>query len=153
MQSATESVRLKYSIADKNGNIIDSSNNHAMLLIPGTKQFFKPIEYVLAKMNVGERKRVLVNSKDAYGEYNVDLVLQMHKSKFSENHNIGDKFILSVKENVDLNFRLVSKENDIFILDGNHILAGVDLVFEIELINRQSIAKPEGKSNSLKMVN
>ena len=115
----------------------------------------KPLKFILGKQEViqgfdeavegmyrGESKTVTIPCEKAYGECKEELYEKVEKSLFDgkvvlqeggqlevTNHD-GSKFYVMVR----------SIEEEYVFLDGNHPLAGKDLVFDIELLE---VTKPE----------
>ena len=69
-------ITMHYTLTDKNGTILDSSNGQEPLayledagnIIPG-------LEAEIKKLNVGDKKTITVAAAEAYGEFRQDLVV------------------------------------------------------------------------------
>ena len=102
----------------------------------GQGQMIQGFESALLGMEVGEKKSVLINANDAYGEYNNDAVRSFPIDNFSEGfvpilgetvqgqNELGQTFSATIKESTE----------DTVTLDFNHPLAGKNLNFEIEVL-------------------
>ena len=103
-------------------------------LIPG-------FESALIGMGVGEKKSVLVESKDAYGEYNPDAVQIVPLERFPDDFTpqVGGQVQGESANGQTFNATVSDSTESEVTLDFNHPLAGKHLNFEIEVI---SIADP-----------
>jgi FKBP-type peptidyl-prolyl cis-trans isomerase SlyD len=74
---------------------------------------------------------------EAYGEYEVSLVDEVSRDQFPGVEEIepGMQFQTQMDDGAPMiiNVTAVDEENDTIIVDGNHPLAGVTLVFEVEI--------------------
>lgn len=88
----------------------------------------------LHDLRKGEKRRICLRADQAYGYYNPKLVITRRHDDISvggEPVRIGERvtYIADGKQGV---FTVTNVTQDAVTLDGNHPLAGQDLVFEIE---------------------
>ena len=111
-------------------------------LIPG-------FESALMGMGVGEKKSVVVESKDAYGEYNEDAIQTVPLERFPSDFTpqVGGQVQGENSTGQTFNATITDSTESDVTLDFNHPLAGKSLSFEIEVV---SIANPssEPENNS-----
>ena len=150
MQIAAQVIFFNYKMMDSRGVLIEASQKEPLSIISGKSHTFKPIENAALKMKKGESKRIPVRSKDAFGDYNEDLVLQVPKSKFESSPKIGDTFEMELEDGSIIKMKMADEKDDVCILDGNHSLAGIDLLFEIEIISRREATAHEIKTGKIK---
>jgi FKBP-type peptidyl-prolyl cis-trans isomerase SlyD len=105
-------------------------------IIPG-------LEKELKSMNTGDKKKVKVPAKEAYGEKRSDLVLQVPKSQFPADVTlkVGDRFKAGPDDHSPI-FVVLNIGEEI-TLDGNHPLAGKDLNFDVEITEARAATKEE----------
>jgi peptidylprolyl isomerase len=87
-------------------------------------------------MSEGDRKTVDIRADDAYGQHRKDLVVQVPRSQIPAGVELQVGGVLQVRSQKGLTtdvFVLEFDEESV-TLDGNHPLAGEDLVFKIELL-------------------
>ncbi|MCB0392120.1 MAG: FKBP-type peptidyl-prolyl cis-trans isomerase [Bdellovibrionales bacterium] len=135
-----------YKMMDSKGILIKETRDKPLKIIEGKRQIFKPLESSLLNLNPGEIKRITVKCKEAFGEYNSNLLMQVPESEFQQRPKIGDLFNIESENGKLIKMRVADEKNGIYILDGNHQLAGVDLLFEIKLIERRTATPIEIKS-------
>lgn len=98
----------------------------------------------LLNLSAGERKTVALNAKDAYGFYDPSLVIKKLRRDLvgGESLRLGES-VKYVQEGGARLFRVIESSADFVTLDGNHPLAGQDLVFEIEVIEARDASPDE----------
>lgn len=92
----------------------------------------------LQNVHQGEHRRFSVPANEGYGPYRPDLVLEVSRSELSRGESlvIGSEIEgKSGPNGTQQVFRVVQIKGDTVVLDGNHPLAGQDLVFEIEVLS------------------
>lgn len=138
-------IGFHYTLKDKQGELIDSSEERGPLLfLEGSGMIIPGLEKELIALAVGDTKTIEVLAKDAYGEVVEDLIIDVQKSQFPEDRelNIGDQFQVNEEPNAPI-FTVVKIEAEEVTLDGNHPLAGVDLVFDVELTEKRNATEEE----------
>ncbi len=139
-------IGFHYTLKDGSGNLIDSSENKDPLyFLEGTGQIIPGLEKELVGMNPGDKADVSVKSDDAYGQRQDNLVIQVEKAQFPENGaslKVGDLFQLS-EDPHSPPFEVRAIEGEKVTMDGNHPLAGVDLFFNVELVNTREATAEE----------
>lgn len=94
----------------------------------------------------GEKRNIHLNAERAYGFYNPELVVMRSLDEVDMNRSepiaIGERvvFVTNGKPSV---FRVIHVTADSVTLDGNHPLAGQDLVFEIETTDARDATAEE----------
>ncbi len=131
-------------LKNKLGRIISSSfNNEVILENQPNQQTLAGLIEGLKDLKSGEKRKVSLRADQAYGYYDPKLVKVLNLEDLDINHKIkiGESVIYS-HQGKQKSFRVISILNDKITLDGNHPLAGQDLVFEIEATNSR-LATPE----------
>jgi peptidylprolyl isomerase len=87
-------------------------------------------------MAVNEKKTITIAKEEAYGEVNESLFQKISKSQLPEDikPEVGMGLVGSNADGQQQQFRVAKVEADDIILDGNHPLAGQDLIFDLELV-------------------
>lgn len=89
----------------------------------------------LKNVHKGEHRSILLKANEAYGFYDPNLVLCLHRKKLPVGSRLkmGECVRLIVGENAMRDYRITEIRDDILTLDANHPLAGQDLVFDIDV--------------------
>ena len=124
-------VTLTYTVTDSDGATIDDGSDPLVYLHGGYDGIFPAIEEALQGKNIGDSFRLKLQPEDAFGDYDEQLVLVEEKDVFPENIEIGMAFERVGDEgDEDMIFRITDIADDKIIIDGNHPLAGMALVFD-----------------------
>ena len=125
-------VTLDYNVTDPDGELIDAGKEPLVYLHGGYDDIFPMIEEALQGKKVGESITVKMQPDDAFGEYDAELVQLESRKGFPKELEVGMQFE-GVPEGGDdddiLIYRVTEIADDKVVLDGNHPLAGMALVF------------------------
>lgn len=138
-------IGFHYTLKDKEGNVIDSSENATPLLfLEEAGQIIPGLEKEIVDLNIGDKKNVEVKAAEAYGEIIEDLKITVQKSQFPEDQelNVGDQFQVTNEDHAPI-FTVVDIEGENVHVDGNHPLAGHDLFFDIEITEKRNATEEE----------
>ena len=126
-------VAIKYTLKNKDGQIIDSSTDEPLEFIAGRGFLIAGLEKELEGKKAGDKFSAVIPPAEAYGEYSEQLKVSVPRSQFDTDFEIevGMQFqagmgqIVTVKE---------VKENEI-VIDANHPLAGETMHFTGSVID------------------
>jgi len=125
-------VTLNYTAADPDGNLIDEGAEQIVYLHGGYEGIFTPIEEALAGKSVGDSVTVKLQPSEAFGEYDVDLVQVESLEMLPQPLKVGMMIEGETTDDEDGNpsfFTVTEIAEGKAVLDGNHPLAGIALVF------------------------
>jgi FKBP-type peptidyl-prolyl cis-trans isomerase SlpA len=131
-----DTVSVHYTGKLEDGTIFDSSvnNNRPPLTATlGQGQLIKGFEEGLIDMTVGEKKTIKIESVNAYGSVREEMVIEVPKANLPEGVEEG-QMLQAMTQQGPVNVKVVELKEDSAILDGNHPLAGKDLIFDLELV-------------------
>ncbi len=124
-------VTLHYTVRDPDGNMIDDGEHPLVYLHGGYDGIFPALEEALHGKKVGERFEVKLQPEEAFGDYDEELVLVEEASQFPENIEVGMSFERVTDDGEeDMVYRITDIAEGKVIVDGNHPLAGVALIFD-----------------------
>ncbi len=136
-----DTVKVHYTGKLKDGSIFDSSEEREPLEFTlGQGQLIPGFEKAVEGMEVGDSTTVDIPSDDAYGERREDLELEVSKSDLPDNIEPEVGMQLQMQQQEDgraIPVQITAVEDDFVKLDANHPLAGKDLTFDIELVERE----------------
>lgn len=125
-------VTLDYNVTDPDGELVDPGKDPLVYLHGGYDDIFPMIEEALQGKNIGESVVVKMQPDDAFGEYDAQLVQIESRSSFPKELQVGMQFE-GAPEGADddemIIYRVTEIADDKVVLDGNHPLAGMALVF------------------------
>ena len=137
-------ISFHYTLTNPSGEKLDSSEGSSPLsFIEDTGHLIRGLETELQKLKVGDKKRVAVKAKDAYGIRDEKKVVEVARNKMpNQQLKLGDKFRGGKDDHSPI--LTVTKLTDSSVtLDGNHELAGVDLTFDVEITGIRDATKEE----------
>ncbi len=125
-------VTLDYTVRDPEGNVVDDGANPLVYLHGGYDAIFPLLEEKLHGMKVGEKLNIKLQPDDAFGEYDESLVLVEDRELFPADIEVGMAFERVGDDGEDdMLFRITDIADKKVVVDGNHPLAGMALVFDV----------------------
>ena len=136
MQIAKDTVvMLDVRLADVHGNLIQQSAEAVQYLHGGYEGIFPLVEEALQGRVPGERVEVRLEPEDAFGEYDAELVQLAQRAQLPPELAVGMQI---EQEGGPENELLICTVTDIagdqVVLDGNHPLAGMALLFACTVV-------------------
>ncbi|MBI3544942.1 MAG: peptidylprolyl isomerase [Deltaproteobacteria bacterium] len=133
---AARVVTFHYTLKDKEGKVLDSSQGHdPMTYLEGSGQIIPGLENALKTAKTGDKQNVAVKAAEAYGEHDTSLVFEVPRSQFppGEQIDVGMKFRAGAPDEPSPVFTVTHASDSHVKVDGNHPLAGQDLFFDVEV--------------------
>jgi peptidylprolyl isomerase len=131
-----DTVKVHYTGKLEDGRVFDSSKDREPLQFTvGEGQVLPGFEQAIVGMQPGEQKSETIPAEKAFGERRDELVVKVNREEFKTDQEleVGQRF--SVKgEGGAQTFTIVELDESSATIDANHELAGLDLVFDIELV-------------------
>lgn len=132
-----DTVKIHYTGTLEDGTQFDSSQGRDPLEFElGSGQVIPGFEKAVDGMAVGEEKSVTIDSADAYGDHNPQMVQEVPKSALPENLEPQEGMALQAQgqDGQPINLTVTEVGENSITVDANHPLAGKDLKFDIELV-------------------
>ena len=145
--SENKVVVLHYAVSDTDDTLIDSSYDHSPLsIIQGTGYLIPGLEDALTDHVVGDKFEVEVNAENAYGERHDEFVQTVPKSMFEsvEDLAVGSQ-LRATTDDGEQTVIVIDVTDDEITVDGNHPLAGIDLKFEVDILEVRDATEDELK--------
>ena len=143
--SNTRVVTMHYTLTDNSGKVIDSSvGNEPLTYLEGSGNIIPGLENALLTLQTGAKTQVKVPAKDAYGEKSTDMMVEVSVSQFPPDVKlkVGDRFRAGGGHDSPM-YTVIELLGDKVKLDGNHPLAGVDLTFDVEIVETRAATSDE----------
>ena len=144
--STNSVVSIHYTLTDKDGGVVDSSQGQAPLVyLHGAGNIISGLESELTGKNVGDKFQVSIQPQDGYGEANPELIQSVPKSAFGENQSIsvGQRFTASTDGGQEVSVVVTEVSETEITVDGNHPLAGQILNFDVSVESVRSATEDE----------
>lgn len=132
-----DQVKVHYTGKLKDGSVFDSSKDREPLAFElGAGQIIPGFEEAVMGMDQGDSTTVEIAPKDAYGDHNPEMLIEVDKAQVPEGMNpqVGQMLQVQRGDGGVSNVVVNEVKDASIVLDANHPLAGKDLIFEIELV-------------------
>lgn len=132
-----DTVVVNYTGRLEDGTVFDTSlveGREPLKAQLGQGLLIKGFEDGLLEMIEGDKKTIEIESKDAYGDVNDEMIAEVPKEQMPEGITVGD--LLHAQGPMGpVNVKVVEIHENHVIVDANHPLAGQKLIFDLELIS------------------
>ncbi|HEY8660119.1 MAG TPA: peptidylprolyl isomerase [Hanamia sp.] len=132
-----DNVKVHYKGKLTSGEQFDSSEGREPLAFTvGAGQMIKGFDEAIPGMAVGEKKTINIAPENAYGEKNMEAIIEFPKANIPPDMNleVGMRLQLQNEAGNPIPVVVIEVKEEAVILDANHELAGKELVFDIELV-------------------
>lgn len=132
-----DTVRVHYTGKLTDGQIFDSSlERDPIEFTMGQGQLIPGFEKGLLDMKVNEKKTVEIPADEAYGQPREELIQEVDKNQLPEEikPEPGMGLVSKAPDGREMNLVVREVKEDTIVVDGNHPLAGKDLVFDLEVV-------------------
>lgn len=136
-------LSFNYTLKDSQGQVLDSSSEGPLAFLEGTGQIIPALEEQIKNMSVGEKKNVKLKAEEAYGLHEEKMTMKVPKEELAHIElQVGSFLQLNLGDATKV-VRVTEMSDDEVTLDGNHPLAGVDLEFDIEIMESRPATEEE----------
>jgi FKBP-type peptidyl-prolyl cis-trans isomerase SlyD len=138
-------VKMHYSVMDSEETLIDSSYDHNPLeIIQGTGFLIPGLEKALEGKTSGDKFTVAIKADDAYGQRFDEYVQTVPKAALEgiEELEVGMQ-LRATTDDGEQTVIVIDVQDEEITVDGNHPLAGVDLTFEVEILEVRAASEDE----------
>jgi len=132
-----DNVKVHYTGKLEDGSIFDTSlaeGREPLETTLGQGQLIKGFEAGLIDMSEGEKKTIEIESADAYGEHNPEMINEIPRAQVPEGVKEGE-MLQGMGPMGPVNVKVVEVKEETVILDANHPLAGKKLIFDLEVVS------------------
>lgn len=138
-------VQMHYILTNQDGLLLDSSEGREPLTYMHGKQMLIPgLENQLEGKAIGEKFTANVAAAEAYGEKNAEMVQVVPKENFSGDGELAAGLQIQIDTNQGTQMAIITKvEGEDVTIDMNHPLAGMDLSFDVEIVDVREATKEE----------
>lgn len=138
-------VTLHYTLKDNDGNIIDQSDDGSFLYLHGAMNIIPGLENALTGKAAGDEVSVSVTPEQGYGVKDPARIQDVPKEMFEGNDDIqvGVQFHAEGPDGAAVVVTVIEVKDDVVVIDGNHALAGVDLNFDVKIVDVRAASEEE----------
>lgn len=140
-------VTLEYVLSLDDGEEYEiSEENSPLEFVQGQGQIIAGLENALYGMQIGEKKEIVVEAADGYGEYDRDDLEIVPRKSLPADLELSVGSVLQFRDkktDVVHIANVVKYDNDKVLMDFNHPLAGETLYFQVRVVDLRKI--PNGQ--------
>lgn len=126
------------------GDVISSTlNTNVLTAADASGPFLKAFMQGIQGLTKGEKRSISLTADQAYGPYENQKVILYPKKKLRQHLGVGEVISITGKSGALRSYKVVQFHDEMASLDGNHPLAGQDLVFEIETLDVRNATRKE----------
>lgn len=136
---------IAYQVRTQDGVLVDEAlANQPLEYLHGHNNLVEGLEKALEGKSVGDVFEVRVQPEEAYGEHNENMVQRVPKEVFQgvDELKVGMRFIADTDLG-PLPVVITEVDGDEVVVDGNHMLAGQELLFSVEVVGAREATLEE----------
>jgi FKBP-type peptidyl-prolyl cis-trans isomerase 2 len=128
-------VAVHYTGKLTDGELFDTSEGRDPLKFQvGSGQIIPGFEQAIMGKVVGEKVTVNITADNAYGQIREDLIVSVPLNQMPGDVQVGQPLQATGENGQTINVVVKEVNEEHVMIDGNHPLAGKDLVFDIEVV-------------------
>ena len=125
-------VTVEYELKDPDGTILNSSSETGpMRFIFGAGQIFPALEQALAGLEPEDHVTTAVSAAEGFGERSESRVVEVPRSQLPPDVKVGTMISGQDQQGRRFPFVVIHLDENVARVDGNHTLAGRDVIFEM----------------------
>ena len=133
-------------LKDRVGKVLSSTFNHDVITqVEGPVEILRGLADGLRNLTKGEKRQITLSADQAYGFYDPHLVIECARNRLAQGDALeaGHEVLRQSQDGRQKVFRVTQTTCHSVTLDGNHPLAGQDLVFDIEATEARDATSEE----------
>ena len=137
-------VTMHYSVSTADGVEIDSSRDgKPLVFMHGQGYLVQGLEEAVVGKSAGDTFKTEIEAQKAYGERYDNLIQAVPKSMFDGMEVTVGMSFRATTDDGEQSVIVIDVTEDEIVVDGNHPLAGVDLTFDVEILEVRSASEKE----------
>ncbi|PKF51518.1 peptidylprolyl isomerase [Enterovibrio nigricans] len=138
-------VSIAYQVKNEDGIVVDESTKEMPLqYLQGHNNLIVGLENALEGREAGDAFEVTVAPEDAYGDYMDEMVQRVPADVFQgvDEIMVGMRFLADTDQG-PIPVEVTEVDGDEVVVDGNHMLAGQTLTFNVEVVELRAATEEE----------
>lgn len=143
--SANKVVTLDYTLTDDKGDILDQSRDGQFAYLHGASNIIPGLEEALTGKAEGDNLNVQVSPEQGYGvrDENLSQVVNIDMFESPDDVQVGLQFQAESADGRRIVITVTNIDGEEVTIDGNHPLAGVNLNFDVTVVNVREATEQE----------
>lgn len=132
-----DTVKIHFTGKMQDDTVVETSQDRGPLEFKiGEGDVISGLEQGIIGMQVGDKKTLKISPEEAFGLPREELMVDLNKDDLPEGINpaVGVHLNIQASDGQTFKVKVVDVKKDTITLDANHPLAGVTLIFDVELI-------------------
>jgi peptidylprolyl isomerase len=132
-----DTVKIHFTGKMQDDTVVETSEDRGPLEFKiGEGDVISGLEQGIIGMQVGDKKTLTISPEEAFGPPRDELMVDLNKDDIPEGIKLAVGVHLNIQASDGQTFKVkvVDVKEDTVTLDANHPLAGVTLIFDVELI-------------------
>ncbi len=139
-------VTLQYKLSLDDGELVEESEqDDPLMYLHGHQNIIPGLEEALEGMSIGEKKNIIVEPEDGYGEYDAEDMGRIERDDLPAEFDPEPGMVIEVTDDdgAEAEAVIVEVDDDGILLDFNHPMAGERLHFEVEITGLRAATAEE----------
>ena len=138
-------VFINYTLKDDDGKILDQSDDGSFCYLHGASNIIPGLENALSGKQAGDEMSVSISPEDGYGTHDAEKLQEVSREMFPPEQDVvaGMQFHAEGPDGQYIIVTVASVEGDKISIDGNHPLAGVQLNFDVKVMDIRDATSEE----------
>jgi len=131
-------VNIRFLIRLDDGSVVGTPDEMSELAFTiGQRKVLPELENGIVGMKVDEKRKIHISADEGYGRYDKELVLRIDRENFPPDVELktGRTVQYQNRDGERVNLVVNDVDEKTVTVDGNHPLAGLDLIYEVELVS------------------
>ncbi len=130
-------VTFGFILRDEAGHILDTSGEKPVTYLHGYNHIMPLLEQAQSGKTVGDKINVSIPMEKAYGQRDERLIRMLDRQNFAKNDQlrVGMNIVSSEDKDKRVVMKIIKIEGDNITIDANHPLAGINLQFEMNILD------------------
>jgi len=143
--AANTVVTIDYTLTNDNGDILDRSQDGQFCYLHGASNIIPGLEKALDGKTASDEVSVTVPPTEGYGERDDAMLQTISRNMFGPDQTIepGMQFHAQSPQGDTMVITVTDIDGDDITVDGNHPLAGVNLNFDVKVVDIRAASQEE----------
>lgn len=138
-------VKFNYTLTNDKGETLDQSRGEPLAYLHGHHNIIPGLEKEMTGKAAGDKFKATVKPEEAYGEYIAEAVQEVPRANFQgvDSIEVGMQFQSQTDDGHVMLVTVKDVNDEVVVVDGNHPLAGVELTFDVEIVEVRAATADE----------
>lgn len=138
-------VQFNYTLTNAEGEVLDQSRGEPLAYLHGHHNIIPGLEKQMEGKSAGDKFKAVIAPADAYGEYLAEAVQEVPRANFQgvDSIEVGMQFQSQTDDGHVMLVTVKDVNDEVVVVDGNHPLAGVELTFDVEIVEVRAATADE----------